>query len=845
MLKKLEKWHLIGILTLTIGVYCFSLFNDFVYDDTSAVKNNLLITDWSNLPELFSKTYFSRSSEESYRPIVTLTYFVDYFLWRLNPSGYHLTNILIHSVNVVLLYLLFLSLSLDRGIAFFSAVFFAVHPVQAEAVNAISFREDLLVVFFLFPAFLLFLRISKLPGIDKVKRLTLYLISIVFYQLALLSKEMAVTFPLFLIGYYFCFADIKQRQERNLFIYLFSGYVLVTIGYLFLYFGPFSNPNPSTILAPSFFIRLLIIPKVLVHYLWLILIPYELNADHVIKFSSSLSEFSVWFPMLLLLGIGVVSFMLFKRYRKEMFGLWWFFAGLLPVMNIVPIFNVMAERYLYLPFAGLSLFFSTSLIYLYRWKVSNLKFQLVRMAFVAVVGLLVVVLASRTVLRNLDWKDNFTLWSKTVITSPGSDRAHNNLGIAYSERGLLDEAMAEYRKAIKINPNFANAHNNLGVAYYERGFLDEAMAEYRKALAINHKNVDAYNNLGTVYYERGLLDEAMAEYRKALEINPNHIDAHNNLGAAYDKRGLLDEAMAEYRKVLNINPNFANAHNNLGAAYDKRGLLDEAMAEYRKALEINPNYLDAHNNLGALYAMRGMLDEAITEFREVLKIDVEHTNAHNSLGVAYYKKGMLDKAAAEYQKAIRINPNFANAHNNLGNVYAKRGHLDKAIAEFEEAVRIKPDYAHFHNDLGRVYEKKGFLDKAILEYREAVRIKHDDALYHYNIGTIYQRKGLIDLAIAEYKEAVRIDPDMDIVHNNLGAIFTTKGLLDQAIDEYKKALRISPYSAVIHYNLGYVYQKKGFMEKSIVEFKKALAINPDLKLAKENLERAMHLGKSR
>ena len=777
MLKKLEKWHLIGILTLTIGVYCFSLFNDFVYDDTSAVKNNLLITDWSNLPELFSKTYFSRSSEESYRPIVTLTYFVDYFLWRLNPSGYHLTNILIHSVNVVLLYLLFLSLSLDRGIAFFSAVLFAIHPVQAEAVNAISFREDLLVVFFLLPTFLLFLRISKLPGIDRVKRLTLYLISIVFYQLALLSKEMAVTFPLFLIGYYFCFADIKQKQERSLFIYLFSGYVLVTMGYLFLYFGPFSNPNPTTISAPSFFMRLLTIPKVLLHYLWLILIPYELNADHVIKFSSSFSEFSAWFPMLLLFGIWVVSFMLFKRYRKEMFGLWWFFAGLLPVMNIVPIINVMAERYLYLPFAGLSLFFSTSLIYLYRWKVTNFSFQLVRMAFVAVVGLLVVVLASRTVLRNLEWKDGFSLWSKTVITSPESDRAHNNLGIAYDKRGLLDDAMAEYRKA--------------------------------------------------------------------LDINPIHVDAHNNLGVAYDKIGLLDEAMAEYRKVLNINPNFANAHNNLGAAYDKRGLLDEAMAEYRKALEINPNYLDAHYNLGALYAMRGMLDEAITEFREVLKIDVEHTNAHNSLGVAYDKKGMLDKAAAEYQKVIRINPNFANAHNNLGNVYAKRGHLDKAIAEFEEAVRIKPDYAHFHNDLGRVYEKKGFLDKAILEYREAVRIKHDDALYHYNIGTIYQRKGLIDLAIAEYKEAVRIDPDMDIVHNNLGAIFTTKGLLDQAIDEYKKALRISPYSAVIHYNLGYVYQKKGFMEKSIVEFKKALAINPDLKLAKENLERAMHLGKSR
>ena len=638
VLKKLEKWHLIGILTLTIGVYCFSLFNDFVYDDTSAVKNNLLITDWSNLPELFSKTYFSRSSEESYRPIVTLTYFVDYFLWRLNPSGYHLTNILIHLVNVILVYLFFLSLSLDRGIAFFSAVFFAVHPVQAEAVNAISFREDLLVVFFLFPAFLLFLRISKLPGIDRVKRLTLYLISIVFYQLALLSKEMAVTFPLFLIGYYFCFADIKQKQERSLFIYLFSGYVLVTMGYLFLYFGPFSNPNPSTISAPSFFMRLLIIPKVLVHYLWLILIPYELNADHVIKFSSSFSEFSAWFPMLLLFGIWVVSFMLFKRYRKEMFGLWWFFAGLLPVMNIVPIINVMAERYLYLPFAGLSLFFSTSLIYLYRWKVTNLKFQLVRMAFVAVVGLLVVVLASRTVLRNLEWKDGFSLWSKTVITSPESDRAHNNLGIAYDKRGLLDDAMAEYRKALDINPIHVDAHNNLGVAYDKIGLLDEAMAEYRKALNINPNYVDAHNNLGAAYYKKGLLDEAMAEYRKALNINPNFASAHNNLGAAYDKRGLLDEAMAEYRKALNINPKIADYHYNLANMLFASDKVKEAIIEYKKAVSLNPLDSDFYRNLGIAYIGTGKISKA----KEIL-IDLKKMNPDKAKELEFFLAGTKKK----------------------------------------------------------------------------------------------------------------------------------------------------------------------------------------------------------
>lgn len=558
MIEKLNKWHIIVILTLTIGIYSVSLSNDFIYDDTFTIKGNMFIRDWGNFPDLFSKTFFSRSHEESYRPIVTLTYFLDYSVWRLNPSGYHLTNILIHSANIVLLYLFLLSLSLDRKIAFFSALLFAVHPVQAEAVNAISFREDLLVVFFLLPAFLLFLKIYTNSGIGWIKRLALYLLSLLLYLLALLSKEMAVVFPLFLIGYYFCFTE--QKQERNLFISLFIGYAAITIGYLFLYFGPFNNPNPTAISTLGFFIRILTLPKILVSYLLLILFPWELNADYVIKFSSSLFEFSVLFPIFILSGAGVAFFVLAIKRRKEVFGLWWFFAGLLPVMNIIPIYNVMAERYLYMPFVGISLFFSTGLIYLFRWAANKDSLKLwIRV----VVTLGVITLMSRTVLRNMDWKNDFSLWSKTVVTSPESDKAHNNLGIAYVKQGLLDKAMTEYGKALEINPYHIRARNNLGV----------------------------------VYVKQGLLEKALAEYKAALEIDPYHAEAHNNIGDVYNKKGLLNLAMVAFKEAIRINPDFAHAHYNLGAVYDIRGLLNNAITEYKKALKINPDFRLAKDNL--------------------------------------------------------------------------------------------------------------------------------------------------------------------------------------------------------------------------------------------------------
>ena len=357
---------LLVLLVLTVGVYSNSLFNDFVYDDTVTITENLFVRDWENLPDLFSKTYFSRSGEETYRPVVTLSYFIDYTVWGLKPFGYHLTNVLLHSINVVLVYLLTIALFRDWRIGFLSAMLFAIHPVQSEAVNAISFREDLLVVFFLLPAFLLFLKITdhSSPVTGHSKRF-FYFLSLLLYSLALFSKEMAVTFPLLLVLYHFCFRKDGEKEnainrqpasrDKQLIFYL-TGYVAVTLMYLFFYFGFLSNPTPGPFKHPDLWIRFLNIPKVLIQYLCLILVPWTLNADYVMRPSHSLSEISVLFPIVILACLIAAAYFLFKKYGKEMFGLLWFFIVLFPVMNIIPIVHVLAERYHYLTFIVVSLF---------------------------------------------------------------------------------------------------------------------------------------------------------------------------------------------------------------------------------------------------------------------------------------------------------------------------------------------------------------------------------------------------------------------------------------------------------------------------------------------------------
>jgi tetratricopeptide (TPR) repeat protein len=227
-------------------------------------------------------------------------------------------------------------------------------------------------------------------------------------------------------------------------------------------------------------------------------------------------------------------------------------------------------------------------------------------------------------------------------------------GLSLAHLRLHQEAITCCREALKINSNHVRAHNNLGIAYSAQGKLDEAVREYREALRIDPNYADAHINLGNAYCDQGKLDEAVREYREALRINPNYDYAHRNLGNAYEAQGKLDEAVREYREALRINPNDTEAHTNLGNAYCDQGKLDEAVKEYREALRINLNDDYAHLNLGIAYGAQGKLDEAVREYREALRINPNYDATHLNLGNAYEAQGKLDEAIECYQRFIRL-----------------------------------------------------------------------------------------------------------------------------------------------------------------------------------------------
>lgn len=706
--------------SLSILIYLNCLQHSFVYDDESTVTYNYFIRDWSNLPKLFTAQYFARSAELTYRPVVTLSYFIDYTIWHLDPLGYHLTNILLHAANSTLFFVFTLQVLKKRTTALISALFFSSYPLFSEAVNAVGFREDLLAFLFFLLAFILYLKNDAKNMTESGQRgyVFYYVLSLLSYGFGLFSKEMAITLPLLIILYDFIFQGLSLKKtfspsplplpsregrtvissvqegtnchsvrfpspggrglrgggsasffafgrsvrfscprSKNLPYYL--GYLFVTLFYIIIRFVVLYNPQESRIPYPheGLFARFSTLISMLAYYVKMLFIPVPLNADYVVPLSLSPITIPFWLSLLLLTAIGSIALRFRYRQKHVYFFILWFFVTLIPVMNIIPLGNIMAERYLYLPGAGFCAAIAclvsnglipqcssekTTIIHPPLANEKSEKFppcpgsssQKILIAFIFIFVFILTGNAYLTLSRNRDWKDGLQLWSKTARISPNSLRAHINLGNAYLKEGFNAAALAEYKTAWSINPVDADVYNNLGVYYNTIGLLDEAIQNYQKCLTIRPTDAKAHNNVGVILTRQKKFDDAIQAFQQALSINPFYPDAHNNLGIAYYRKGSLDEAKREFTSAIRLEPNHAGAHNDLGILYNDLDRGDDAIREFETAIRIKPHYANAHLNLGAvIFKQKKDKEKALFHLEESLKLDPQQEQAAGIQGL--------------------------------------------------------------------------------------------------------------------------------------------------------------------------------------------------------------------
>ncbi len=578
-------WCAFLIIGLSSLIYLPTIRYNFVWDDLTLIVKNPSLDTKNPLP-LFGKSFpVLESSGEwqrnpYYRPLITLSFWIDYQFWGKNPSGYHLTNILLNTLAGVLVAYLLTKLFSSFWLVLIGGLLFTLHPMHIESVAFIAGRTDILMTLFIFLSFLALLRYNNRPTV------TLLLIILLTFAFALLSKESAILFPLLVL---FCPEKSQKRKETPNNRLLFISLVAISLLYLFVRWLVLKGYFPRWERVSSIQ-RILLVLNALGRAVFLSLVPFT----HRLVYSGP-REFAKigWLTFVGIASFGLLLGLSLSRSLKLPLrtGSAFFLFFTLPSCNwFPPGVSYFAERLLYLPTFGLVL----AWVYLLRLNMKN------RRRFILIISFSIFYLllwAWDIIQRMPVWRNNLTLYQTMVKEAPSSPDAYDNLGITLKESGDIEGAIAAHRRALILNPNHAPAHNNLGSALLEAGKLNEAITEYQKALALAPDFALAHNNLGVALQLAGNIPEAEARFRQAIALKPDLSLAHNNLGEILLARGRLDSAITKFRQAIKNQPDNVLAHYNLGVALKRLGRLTEAEFEFLKTLELMPDFRPAQNSL--------------------------------------------------------------------------------------------------------------------------------------------------------------------------------------------------------------------------------------------------------
>jgi len=708
-----------AILGISFLLYCNSISNQFVFDDIHLIVENPFITKAENFFQIIGL----KTGQPLYRPVRYVTYLMDYAISGLNPVSYHVSNIFYHSLTAFMLFVLVRRLAGSTAVALACTLLFTAHPVHTESVAYISGRRDILSCLFFLSGFYCFLRFRQTHRNGYIALI------VVSFILAVGAKEMAVTLPAVCLLYdLICtFPKAHEKPSKRCSTKPAAGgrlrpYIILAVPCLFyLYYKLFLHYPSFTLdyYGGSIINNFATVLRILVRYLGLVFFPVVLHADYSYNaFPVSYSFFNTDVLLSVLIVAAVIGLTIAMRKKQQFvfFGGMWFFITLLPVCHILPHHDIMADHYLYIPSIGAILALCPLLQYLFKHK---------RSAGIVFLAVIFGLFSVRTIVRNRDWKDPVTMWTKVLQNTPECARAHCNLGVALAGRGSHGRAARHYREALRIHPEYVDAHYNLGAALSQTGMQDKAIEHYTETLRLHPGYKNTFLLLGAVLTEQGRLHEAIKQYQDALKKRPRNVKARNNLGLVFLHQGKLHKAMVHFRRVLRLRPNNVIAHNNLAVAYIRNGNISKAITHFKKVARLRPEDADVHNNMGLALLRMERQERAITCFQKALKADPDNITAHNNLGVIFKKLGDIEKAVYHFAVVAGARPENAEAHNNLGIVLMEKGSLNRAIEHFTQALRIDPAAARVHNNIGAAFLRTGNVEGAIEAFRKAVALQPD------------------------------------------------------------------------------------------------------------------------
>ena len=609
----------VGLVAITWAVFGQTLTHDFVnFDDHVYVYENPLVVRGLSPEGIVGA--FTHTHSRNWHPLTTLSHMLDCQLYGLNAGGHHFTNVILHTISVLLLFLVLKQMTGALWQSAFVAVLFAIHPLHVESVAWIAERKDVLSAVFFMLTLGAYTHYARAPSALR------YLLVALVFAFGLMSKPMLVTLPfvLLLLDYWPLARIAVQRSEpRNRLprlitekIPLFAMSALSCIATLFA-----QRQGPRAIDQLPFLWRLENTFVTYVTYIWQMLWPARLAVFYPHP-NDRLALVEVAVAIAFLVGISLMVIYLRRAKPYLVTGWFWYLGMLVPVIGLVQVGEqAHADRYTYLPQIGVYVMIT--------WIVGDLLLESTRIRRVLVgviAAMAVVTLSVRAFGQTSYWKNSDTLWNHTLAVTEENDVAHNNLGFLFLRRQELDKAISEFQTALEIRSRNTQTHYSLGAALIEsnlgnalarKQLWDAAVDHLQKAVRLRPDYADAYFNLGSVLFQQGRIDQAIVEWRKALEIRPRDAEAHRNVASALRKLGNVREAISEYEQALNIEPEDSVVLNNLAwilATCSDASMRDGARAVTLAAKAVqtsggrNPIFV---RTLAAAQAEAGQFPEAI------------------------------------------------------------------------------------------------------------------------------------------------------------------------------------------------------------------------------------------
>ncbi len=638
-----DLFFCLALLLAILAVYSQVAHFDFVnYDDPDYTTGNRHIR--AGLTGAGVVWAFTSSYAANWFPLTWLSHMLDYQLYGSNAGGHHVTNLALHVLNTLLLFALLKRMSSNSPASAFVAFVFALHPLHVESVAWIADRKDLLCTLFSLLTIYAYVRFIDKPGTLR------YLLMIVAFACALMSKSMAVTLPLVLL-----LLDYWPLRQ------------FATVSFLRLVVEKIPLIAMSVAASIVTFLVQRDAGAVLDN------VPFELRIEnalvsyavYILKFfwPTNLAVFypyapiPLWQPIVAALALtGITAFVMLQwgKRRYLAVGWFWYLLTLGPVIGIVQVgVQARADRYTYFPLIGLAIMLA------WRFKGFVVKRKWMRPPL-ALIAVIICAAGAIVTWRNVNyWRNSLLLFQHAADVTDDNYVAYANLGWALLPDGHSHEAVGSFTRALAIKPHFASAESGLG-----------------EALSVDHR-----------------YDEAMPHVIEGVRLEPNSAIGHINLGAAYSRRGQTEEAAEQYRMALAIDPDNEVAHCGLGVALVEQGRLQEALPQLQESVRLNPDYGDGHYNLGRVYGLQGHPDQATAEFREAIRVQPTNPEAHYNLATALAARELISQAAEEFKLAVDYKPDYVNARFGYANALATMGNYSEAIPQFQALLRLKPDFA--------------------------------------------------------------------------------------------------------------------------------------------------------